>query len=164
MKFSPGVSAVTLVGGRQHTLQWFIHDPLAMFAKGDELEIPYQWINSALAGLERVNPFISRLKNLNVFNDEDNIVLHTSEGTSCLQYSDDVPSSEIVAVISLAPASLPTRRKLMHPFFWICSLPLLNRFIIYFYFHMAPWDGLQTASMQLARNLVRHTGTERGSS
>ncbi|KAJ7713032.1 hypothetical protein B0H14DRAFT_2226165, partial [Mycena olivaceomarginata] len=69
MKFSPGVSAVTLASGHiyhrilpshegQHALRWFIHDPLAMFAKGDELNIPYQWINSALAGLERVNLFI----------------------------------------------------------------------------------------------------------
>ncbi|KAJ7867245.1 hypothetical protein B0H14DRAFT_2731535 [Mycena olivaceomarginata] len=49
MKFSPGVSAVTLAGGRtyhrilpshegQHALRWFIHDPVAMFAKGDDLD------------------------------------------------------------------------------------------------------------------------------
>ncbi|KAJ7721671.1 hypothetical protein DFH07DRAFT_689637, partial [Mycena maculata] len=69
MKFSPGVSAVTLAGGRtyhrllpshegQHALRWFLHDPMALFAKGAEFDVPYDWINSALAGLERVNPFI----------------------------------------------------------------------------------------------------------
>jgi hypothetical protein len=77
-----------------------------MFAKGDDLDIPYQWISSALAGLERVNPFISELENLNAYDDEDDIALH-------LEYSGDVPSSEIAAIISLAPASLPTRRKLL---------------------------------------------------
>jgi hypothetical protein len=77
-----------------------------MFAKGDDFDIPYHWINSALAGLERVNPFISELENLNAYDDDDDIALH-------LQYSEDVPSSEIAAVISLAPVSLPTRRKLL---------------------------------------------------
>jgi hypothetical protein len=116
MKFSPGVSAVTLAGGRtyhrmlpshegQHALRWFIHDPLAIFTKGTDLEIPHDWISSALAGLQRVNPFISELENLSTYDDED-IVLN-------IQYSDSVPSSEIAAIISLAPASLPTRRKLV---------------------------------------------------
>jgi hypothetical protein len=41
-----------------------------MFAKGDDLDIPYQWMNSALAGLERVNPFISQLENLNAYDDD----------------------------------------------------------------------------------------------
>ncbi|KAJ6611526.1 hypothetical protein B0H10DRAFT_359241 [Mycena sp. CBHHK59/15] len=51
MHFSPGVSAVTLNGGRtyhrilpayegQHAIRWFIHDPHAIFAKGDDLQIP----------------------------------------------------------------------------------------------------------------------------
>lgn len=117
MHFSPGVSAVTLNGGRtyhrilpahegQHAIRWFIHDPHAMFAKGDDLQIPHEWINRALAGLERVNPFISELENLNVYDDDDDIALH-------LQYSDANPSAEIAAIISLAPASLPTRRKLV---------------------------------------------------
>ena len=117
MKFPSGVSAVTLAGGRtyhrilpahegQHAIRWFIHDPLALFAKGNELEIPYQWINSALAGLERVNPFISELENLNVYDDDDDIALH-------LQYTDAATTSEIAAIVSLAPASLPTRRKLV---------------------------------------------------
>ncbi|KAJ6524072.1 hypothetical protein DFH09DRAFT_804860, partial [Mycena vulgaris] len=72
MKFPDGIAAVTLAGGRtyhrllpahegQHAIRWFIHEPWAMFAKGDELNIPYSWINSALAGLERVNPFVEKL-------------------------------------------------------------------------------------------------------
>ena len=117
MKFPTGVSAVTLAGGRtyhrilpahegQHAIRWFIHDPFALFAKGTDMEIPYHWINSALAGLERVNPFISELENLNAYDDDDDIALH-------LQYSDAGPSSEIAAIVSLAPAALPTRRKLV---------------------------------------------------
>ncbi|KAJ7925383.1 hypothetical protein B0H13DRAFT_1510214, partial [Mycena leptocephala] len=68
MKFPDGVAAVTLAGGRtyhqmlpahegQHAIRWFIHDPWAMFMKGAEFDIPNSWINSTLAGLERVNPF-----------------------------------------------------------------------------------------------------------
>jgi hypothetical protein len=105
MKFSPGVSAVTLAGGRtynrilpahegQHVLRWSIHDPLAIFSKGSDFDIPYLWVNSALAGLERVNPFISQLENLNIYDDDDDIALH-------LQYSDAGPNSEIAAVIWL---------------------------------------------------------------
>jgi hypothetical protein len=65
MQFPSGISAVTLNGGRtdhrilpahegQHVIRWFIHDPWAMFGKGDDLDIPNQWIHNALAGLERV--------------------------------------------------------------------------------------------------------------
>ncbi|KAJ7354054.1 hypothetical protein DFH08DRAFT_854147 [Mycena albidolilacea] len=117
MHFSPGVSAVTLNGGRtyhrilpahegQHAIRWFIHDPHAMFARGDDLQIPQAWINSALAGLERVNPFILELENMNAYDGDEDIALH-------LQYSDANPSAEIAAIISLAPAALPTRRKLV---------------------------------------------------
>ncbi|KAJ7940108.1 hypothetical protein B0H13DRAFT_1850298 [Mycena leptocephala] len=77
MKFPDVVAAVTLAGGRtyhrllpahegHHAIRWFIHDPWAMFAKGDELKIPSSWIHSALAGLEKVNPFINKLEKLNV--------------------------------------------------------------------------------------------------
>ncbi|KAJ6524421.1 hypothetical protein DFH09DRAFT_1096109 [Mycena vulgaris] len=97
-KFPSGVSAVTLNRGQtyhrilpahegQHAVRWFIHNPLAMLAKGSDLEIPFHWINSALAGLERVNPFISELENLNVYDDDDDIALH-------LQYSDAGSSSD----------------------------------------------------------------------
>ncbi|KAJ6583351.1 hypothetical protein DFH09DRAFT_842837, partial [Mycena vulgaris] len=69
MKFDPGVSAVTLAGGLtyhrilsakegQHAIRWFIHDPQAMFSRGDEFKIPQSWIQDTLAGLERVNPSV----------------------------------------------------------------------------------------------------------
>jgi hypothetical protein len=76
MKFPDGISAVTLAGGRtyhrmlpahegQHVIRWFIHDPWSMFTKGSEFDIRHSWIHSALAGLERVNPFIAELEKLN---------------------------------------------------------------------------------------------------
>jgi hypothetical protein len=76
-----------------------------MFAKGDELNIPCSWIHSALAGLEHVSPFIDKLENLNVYDDNDDIALHVAH-TDCT-------SNEIAAIISLAPACQPTRRKLV---------------------------------------------------
>jgi hypothetical protein len=117
MKFSPGVSAVTLNGGRtyhrmlrahegEHAIRWFIHDPLAMFTKGTSMDIPSQWVDTTLAGLERVNPYISQLEDLNVYDDDDDIALH-------LEYADASQDSEIAAIVSLAPAALPTRRKLV---------------------------------------------------
>ncbi|KAJ6530661.1 hypothetical protein B0H19DRAFT_1273653 [Mycena capillaripes] len=60
----------------QHAIRWFIHDPLAMFMKGSEFNIPHSWINSTLAGLERVNPFIAELEKLNIYDDKDDIALH----------------------------------------------------------------------------------------
>ncbi|KAF7336399.1 ATP-dependent DNA helicase [Mycena venus] len=115
MKFSPGVAAVTLAGGRtyhrilpanegQHAIRWFIHDPSAIFVKGTELDIPQTWVQATLAGLERVNPFIAKLQNLSTANDE-NIVLE-------VEHTDSI-TNEIAAIISLAPASLPTRRKVV---------------------------------------------------
>ncbi|KAJ6567977.1 hypothetical protein DFH09DRAFT_887967, partial [Mycena vulgaris] len=103
MKFSPGVAAVTLNGGHtyhrllpahegEHAIRWFIHDPLAMFAKGQSMNIPSQWVDATLAGLERVNPYISQLQDLNVYDDEDDIALH-------LEYSDTGPDSEVAAII-----------------------------------------------------------------
>jgi hypothetical protein len=116
MKFEPRVSAVTLAGGRtyyrllpahegQHAICWFIHDPAGMFTKGMELDIPRSWINSTLTGLQRVNPFIDKLENLaKIHNDNDNIVLQ-------IEYSDR--SDDLEAINSLAPASLPSPRKLV---------------------------------------------------
>jgi hypothetical protein len=116
MKFPDGIAAVTLAGGRtyhrmlpshegQHAIRWFIHDPASIFTKGTEMQIPPAWINSTLAGLERVNPFVAELEKLNVYNDSDDIALH-------IEHSDGV-GNEIAAVISLAPASPPSRRKLV---------------------------------------------------
>ncbi|KAJ7631289.1 hypothetical protein DFH06DRAFT_905039, partial [Mycena polygramma] len=73
MKFPPGVSAVTLNGGRtyhrilpahegNHAIRWFIHDPHTFFTEGRQQNIPDQWIVSVLAGLKRVNPFIEKLE------------------------------------------------------------------------------------------------------
>jgi hypothetical protein len=116
MKLPDGISAVTLAGGRtyhrmlpahegQHAIRWFIHDPWSMFTKGSEFDIPHSWIHSALAGLERVNPFIAELEKLNVYDDDDDIALH-------IEHSDST-SNEIAAIISLAPVSAPSRRRLV---------------------------------------------------
>ncbi|KAF8174193.1 hypothetical protein K438DRAFT_1771788 [Mycena galopus ATCC 62051] len=116
MKFPDGISAVTLSGGRtyhrmlpahegQHAIRWFIHDPAAMFLKGAEMDILDSWINETLAGLQRVNPYVAELENLKSYNDNEDIALH-------LEHSDCI-SNEIAAIISLAPASPPSRRKLV---------------------------------------------------
>ncbi|KAJ7306812.1 hypothetical protein DFH08DRAFT_975846 [Mycena albidolilacea] len=78
-----------------------------MFSKGTEMEIPHPWISSALAGLEHVNPFIDKLENLNVYDDDDDddIALHLEQK--------DSTSSKIAAVISLAPTSQPSQRKIV---------------------------------------------------
>jgi hypothetical protein len=76
-----------------------------MFMKGAEMEIPRSWIESTLAGLERVNPFIAELEKLNVYDDDDDIALHIEHSNST--------TNEIAAVVSLAPASPPSRRKLV---------------------------------------------------
>jgi hypothetical protein len=76
-----------------------------MFIKGDEMEIPRSWIDSALAGLEQVNPFIAELEKLNVYDDDDDMALH-------IEYFDST-TNEIAAVVSLAPMSLSSRRKLV---------------------------------------------------
>ncbi|KAJ7914220.1 hypothetical protein B0H13DRAFT_449161 [Mycena leptocephala] len=154
MKFSDGVAAVTLAGGRtyhrmlpahegQHAIRWFIHDPWAIFAKGAEMDIPDSWISSTLAGLERINPFIAELEKLNVYDDTDNIALH-------IEHSDST-NNEIAAIISLAPASPPSRRKLViqrkgsaDPVFWIYSPRWWNLCITCYSCHMAHWDGHQT--------------------
>ncbi|KAJ6549538.1 hypothetical protein DFH09DRAFT_988905, partial [Mycena vulgaris] len=87
MKFDPGVSAVTLAGGRtynrilsakegQHAIRWFIHDPKAIFSRGDEFKIPQSWIQDTLAGLERVNPFVPELQRLRRQDSDDDLALH----------------------------------------------------------------------------------------
>ncbi|KAJ7309450.1 hypothetical protein DFH08DRAFT_1049759 [Mycena albidolilacea] len=118
IKFADGISAVNLAGGRtyhrmlpahegQHAIRWFIHDPSAMFTKGAEMDIPHSWIDSALKGLERVNPYIAELENLKFYPnlDNDDIALH-------IEHSDGI-SDEVAAIVSLAPASPPSRRKLV---------------------------------------------------
>jgi hypothetical protein len=116
MKFPDGIAAVTLAGGRtyhrmlpahegQHAIRWFLHDPWAIFMKGAEFDIPNSWIHSTLAGLERVNPFIAELENLNIYDDSDDIALH-------IEHADSI-TNEIAAIVSLAPASPPSRRKLV---------------------------------------------------
>jgi hypothetical protein len=57
--------------------------------------------------LERVNPFIAELENLNVYNDDDDIALH-------IEHADSI-TNEIAAIVSLAPASSspPSCRKLV---------------------------------------------------
>ncbi|KAJ7862748.1 hypothetical protein B0H14DRAFT_3444464 [Mycena olivaceomarginata] len=76
-----------------------------MFVKGAEFDIPNSWVSSTFAGLERVNPFIAELEKLNVYDDEDNIALH-------IEHSESI-TNEIAAIISLASASPPSRRKLV---------------------------------------------------
>lgn len=76
-----------------------------MFSKGTEMEIPHLWISSALAGLEHVNPFIDKLENLNVYDDDDDIALHLEQK--------DSTSSEIAAVTSIALTSQPSQREIV---------------------------------------------------
>ncbi|KAJ7303426.1 hypothetical protein DFH08DRAFT_986473 [Mycena albidolilacea] len=63
------------------------------------------WIAATLAGLQRVNPFIKKLQCLNAHSGDDDIALH-------LEHS-DTNSQEIATIISLAPTSPPSRRKLV---------------------------------------------------
>ncbi|KAJ6572771.1 hypothetical protein DFH09DRAFT_1277308 [Mycena vulgaris] len=77
MKFPDGIATVKLAGG--HTS------------------------HSALAGLERVNLFIDKLENLDVYNDDEDIALHV-EHTDCT-------SNEMAVIISLAPVCQLTGSK-----------------------------------------------------
>lgn len=65
---------------------------------------PHSWVSSTLAGLERVDPFIAELEKLNIYDDGNDVALR-------IEHSDSV-SNVVAAVISLAPASAPSRRKL----------------------------------------------------
>jgi hypothetical protein len=89
----------------QHAIRWFIHDPSAFFEEGEKFEIPRAWIDATLAGLNRVNPFIKKLQHTKASNRNDNIALQ-------IEHS-DTNTREIAAIISLAPASPPSRRKLV---------------------------------------------------
>ncbi|KAJ7065929.1 hypothetical protein B0H15DRAFT_748500, partial [Mycena belliarum] len=101
MHFESGISAVTLNGGRtyhrllpahegEHAIRWFIHDPSALFTKGQQLQIPDTWIDSVLCGLRRVNPFVDKLEAMRTSGESD-LALH-------LEHSDAV-SNEIAAII-----------------------------------------------------------------
>ncbi|KAJ7933319.1 hypothetical protein B0H13DRAFT_1856342 [Mycena leptocephala] len=58
-----------------------------------------------LAGLERVNLFIAELEKLNIYNDDDGIAFHVG-------HTDSI-TNESAAIVSLAPASPPSRCKLL---------------------------------------------------
>ena len=75
------------------------------FEQGEKFEIPRAWIDATLAGLNRVNPFIKKLQHLKASNRNDNIALQIEQS--------DTNTREIAAIISLAPASPPSRRKLV---------------------------------------------------
>jgi hypothetical protein len=117
MKFGPGISAVTLNGGRtyhrilsaregQHAIRWFIHDPSAFFEQGQKFEIPRAWIDANLAGLNRVNTFVKKLQHLQASNRNDTIA-------SYIEQSDTNTQEIAAAIISLSPAPPPSRRKLV---------------------------------------------------
>lgn len=110
MHFSSGISTVTLTGGRtyhriipthegDHAIRWFIHDPRALFETGLRHQIPLQWIHNALAGLERVNPFIHELENFSVYDNDNEMALQIYE-------PNDIVSDKIAAVISCVPSNL----------------------------------------------------------
>jgi hypothetical protein len=65
---------------------------MGMFSKGTQLNIPHSWINSTLAGLKRVNPFIDKLDRLaNISPDNESMALQ-------IEHSDG--TNEVAAVIS----------------------------------------------------------------
>jgi hypothetical protein len=115
IKFPDGISAVTLAGGRTYhrmlpamrVCMRFdgLFTILGPRSRRDQVGIPHFWIHSALAGLERVNPFIAEPEKLYVYNTDDDIALH-------IEHSDGI-SNEIAAIISLAPVSEPSRRRLV---------------------------------------------------
>ncbi|KAJ6449547.1 hypothetical protein C8R45DRAFT_1114600 [Mycena sanguinolenta] len=90
----------------QHAIRWFIHDPNTLFTQGEDQNIPRAWIDSVLAGLRRVNPFINKLESLRTADDESDLALH-------LEPSEAATSNQIAAIVSLAPASPPARRKII---------------------------------------------------
>jgi hypothetical protein len=116
MKFESGISSVTLAGGRtyhrlipadsgEHPLRWLIYDMSMLHSQGEKLELSQEWISAALAGLQRVNPFISKLANLAVESeDHSQLALH-------LDLPSSISTSEVAAVISMAPACVPAPRK-----------------------------------------------------
>ncbi|KAK0433783.1 hypothetical protein EV421DRAFT_1842712 [Armillaria borealis] len=116
MHFKSGVAAVTLNGGRtyhrlipaqegQHAIRWFLHEPGQRYVQGAEQSIPKNWIDAALAGLQRVNPFVKELQNLQTQDDEQ-MALHIEEPSS-------IVGSDVAAVISLSPNAPPSRRTIV---------------------------------------------------
>ncbi len=116
MHFKTGVAAVTLNGGRtyhrlipaqegQHAIRWFLHEPGSRYLQGVEQSIPENWIDAALAGLLRVNPFVKELQNLRT-HDDDQMALHIEEPSS-------IVGDDVAAVISLSPNAPPSRRTIV---------------------------------------------------
>jgi hypothetical protein len=115
MKFDHGISAVSLQGGRtyhriipaedgDHPLRWMVYDMPALLAHGHEQALAPSWVTAALSGLRRVNPFIREL---------DNLAAHPSDGPElalCVDAPQSVASMDVAAIVSLAPACLPTPR------------------------------------------------------
>jgi hypothetical protein len=117
MHFTAGASTITLAGGRtyhwiipseegDHPIHWFIHDPQALFDHGVHCKIPFQWIHNALAGLERVNPFIHKLEKMAIFDEDNEMALQ-------IYQPDSVTTNEIVAMITLAPAACLKHREIV---------------------------------------------------
>lgn len=116
MHFKTGVVAVTLNGGwtyhclipaheGQHAIWWFLHEPGMLYSQGTDQSIPKNWINTALAGLQRVNPFIRELQNLRTHDDEQ-VALHIEELSS-------IVGTDVAVVISLSPNSPPSRHTIV---------------------------------------------------
>jgi hypothetical protein len=118
MKFPSGLSSVTLNGGRtyhqlfaadqaDHPLRWFVHDMEALRTRSRELELPSMWVEHALAGLRRVNPFVSKLENLSQNADfDEQLAVH-------LDVPQSVSAGDVAALISIAPVGRPAPRLYM---------------------------------------------------
>jgi hypothetical protein len=116
MKFDSGVASVTLAGGRtyhrmipadsgEHPLRWMVYDMETLRSEGTRMELSDAWVSAALEGLQAVNPYIRKLANLSAVPDDDSqLALHLDLPTS-------VSTSEVAAVVSIAPACIPTPRK-----------------------------------------------------
>ncbi|PBK60394.1 hypothetical protein ARMSODRAFT_1026584 [Armillaria solidipes] len=116
MHFKSSVAAVTLNGGHtyhrlipaqegQHAIRWFLHEPGQRYLQGAEQSIPKNWIDAALAGLQRVNPFVKELQNLQT-QDDKQMALHIEELSS-------IVGSNVTAIISLSPNAPPSRRTIV---------------------------------------------------
>lgn len=116
VKFPAGVSSVTLDGGRTyhllraaesqegHAVRWFIHDTDMLHTTARSLSIPSGWTDLILRGLQRVNPYINGLESL--ARSDSDLALH-------LDQPDSITGDEVAAIVSLAPAAQPCRRKLI---------------------------------------------------
>ncbi|KAJ7302588.1 hypothetical protein DFH08DRAFT_945587 [Mycena albidolilacea] len=72
---------------------------------GQKFEIPWAWVDATLVGFNWGNPFIKKLQHLKASHRNDNIPLQIEQS--------DRSTQEIAAIISLVPASPPSRRKLV---------------------------------------------------